>query len=93
MDNQNIEQKLDRIEKLLINSQKPVINFDELVAYTGLSASYLYKLTSKGDIPFYRPNGKQLYFNKTEIDTWLLRNRSKTNEEILNEVTTKQTLK
>jgi len=88
----NIEQRLDRIEKLLI-SQKTVLNFEELVEYTGLSQSYLYKLTSKGDIPFYRPNGKQLYFNKIEIDTWLLRNRSKTNEEIQNEVTTNLTLK
>lgn len=87
-----IEQKLDRIEKLLI-SQKPVMTFDELVDYTGLSQSYLYKLTSKMDIPFYRPNGKQLYFKKDEIDTWLLRNRSKTNEEIQKEVITKETLK
>ncbi len=92
MEANTIEQKLERIEKLLI-SQKTVLNFEELVGYTGLSQSYLYKLTSKGDIPFYRPNGKQLYFNKVEIDTWLLRNRSKTNEEIQNEVTTNQTLK
>lgn len=91
MDNQEIEQKLDRIEKLLI-SQKKVLNFEELVEYTGLSQSYLYKLTSKGDIPFYRPNGKQLYFNKAEIESWLLRNRSKTNEEIENEVTTNLTI-
>lgn len=92
METNTIEQKLDRIEKLLI-SQKTVLNFEELVEYTGLSQSYLYKLTSKGDIPFYRPNGKQLYFNKVEIDAWLLRNRSKTNEEIQNEVTTSLTLK
>lgn len=92
METNQIEQKLERIEKLLI-SQKTVLNFEELVEYTGLSQSYLYKLTSKGDIPFYRPNGKQLYFNKAEIDAWLLRNRSKTNEEIQNEVTTNLTLR
>ena len=92
METNTIEQKLERIEKLLI-SQKTVLNFEELVEYTGLSQSYLYKLTSKGDIPFYRPNGKQLYFNKVEIDAWLLRNRSKTNEEIQNGVTTNLTLK
>ncbi|MEC5395764.1 helix-turn-helix transcriptional regulator [Bergeyella sp. RCAD1439] len=88
----NIEQRLDRIEKLLLNSQKTVLNFEELVEFTGLSQSYLYKLTSKGEIPFYRPNGKQLYFNKAEIEAWLLRNRSKTNEEIDVEVTTKRVL-
>lgn len=88
----NIEQRLERIEKLLLNSQKTVLNFEELVEFTGLSQSYLYKLTSKGEIPFYRPNGKQLYFNKAEIEAWLLRNRSKTNEEIDVEVTTKRVL-
>ncbi|MFP9114431.1 helix-turn-helix domain-containing protein [Flavobacterium sp. RHBU_3] len=92
METNRIEQKLERIEKLLI-SQKTVLNFEELVEYTGLSQSYLYKLTSKGDIPFYRPNGKQLYFNKEEIDRWLLRNRSQTNEERDSEVTTNLILK
>lgn len=88
----NIRKELEEIKSLLI-SQKKVLNFQELVEYTSLSQSYLYKLTSKGDIPFYRPNGKQLYFNREEIDAWLLRNRSKTNEEIQNEVTTNFTLK
>lgn len=92
MDTQQIQQKLERIENLLL-SQKTVLNFDELVEYTGLSKSYLYKLTSKGDIPFYRPNGKQLFFNKEEIDRWLLRNRSKTNEEIQSEAVTITLLK
>lgn len=90
--NKNIGERLDRIEKLLI-SQKTVLTFQELVEYTGLSQSYLYKLTSKGDIPFFRPFGKLLFFNKEEIDAWLLRNRSKTNEEIEREVTTNRTLK
>lgn len=92
MEFDKIEQRLARIEKLLI-SNKVVLNFEEVVDYTGLSSSYLYKLTSKGDIPFYRPNGKQIYFNKSEIDEWLQRNRSKTNEEIEIEVTTNQILK
>lgn len=88
---ETIEQKLDRIEKLLIG-QKSVLSVEDLVEYTGLSQSYLYKLTSRGAIPFYRPNGKQLYFNKEEIDKWLLRNRSKTSEEINSEAVTHTTL-
>lgn len=88
----NLEQRLDRIEKLLLNLQKNVLNFEGLVEFTGLSRSYLYKLTSKGEIPFYRPIGKLMYFNKSEIEAWLLRNRSKTNDEIDVEVTTKRIL-
>lgn len=92
METKRIEERLERIEKLLV-SQKNVLNFEELAEYIGLSHSYLYKLTSKGDIPFYRPNGKQLYFKKEEIDAWLLRNRAKTNDEIKTEVATQQVKK
>jgi excisionase family DNA binding protein len=47
-----------------------------------LSQSHLYKLTSAGSIPHYKPNGKKLYFNREELDQWLLRNRNATNDEI-----------
>lgn len=81
MEANNIEQRLGRIERLLL-AQKNVLNFEEVADYTGLSHSYLYKLTSACLIPHSKPNGKQVYFNKTEIDTWLLRNRQKTHDEI-----------
>lgn len=81
MDLQIIEKKLERIEKLLL-TQKSVLNFEEAADYTGLSKSYLYKLSSGGGIPCYKPNGKTLWFNRIEIDQWLLRNRKATLEEI-----------
>ena len=73
---QSINERLSKIEALLIGG-KTVLNFDELVAYTGLSKSYLYKLTSTGLIPHYKPTGKMCYFNKIEIDEYLQRNRVK----------------
>ena len=73
--------KLESIEKLLL-TQKNVLNFSEVKLYTNLSKSYLYELTSSGGIPCYKPNGKQLYFKKQEIEDWLLSNRKATNIEI-----------
>ena len=78
---ESIDMQLKEIKSLLL-SQKTVLNFDEVAAYSGLSKSYLYKLTSGGGIPCYKPNGKQIYFSKPEIDTWLLSNRKATNDEI-----------
>mgnify|MGYP003964958549 FL=1 len=63
--------RLNQIEKML-TSQKTVLSFSETAEYTGLSKSYLYKLTSGGVIPHYKPTGKMLYFKKTEIDEWLV---------------------
>jgi excisionase family DNA binding protein len=77
----SIDDRLRNIETLLL-SQKKVLNFDEIKAYTGLSKSYLYKLTSSGGIPCYKPQGKHIYFNKPEIDQWLLSNRKATTIEI-----------
>lgn len=78
---ENIDHRLGRIEKLLL-SQKTVLDFDEARVYTGLSASYLYKLTSTNGIPCFCPQGKKLYFNRQELDSWMQRNRRATNEEI-----------
>lgn len=59
-------------------STKRVMNFDEVCKYIGISQSALYKMTSAGVIPFHKPRGKMLYFDKTEIDEWLLQNRNET---------------
>ena len=92
---QSIEERLANIErKLDIQAQeaKNILTLEEVAEYTHLSKSYVYKLTSKGDIPYYKPNGKQLYFKGTEIDEWLLTNRNKTNQEIEREIATKSVL-
>lgn len=88
MENMNLEQRLERIEKMLEAQNignKKVLNIDELAQYTRMSKQYLYKLTSKNKIPYSKPNGKTLFFNKEEIDTWLLTNRQATEDELINE--------
>lgn len=81
MDLNTIHSEIQLLKSMLL-SQKTVLNFNELVAYTGLSKSYLYKLTSSYSIPCYKPNGKLVYFSKDEIDTWLLNNRRQTQDEL-----------
>ena len=88
----SIDDRLRSIETLLL-SQKTVLNFDEVAAYTGLSKSYLYKLTCSGGIPCYKPQGKHIYCNKQEIDQWLLQNRKATSNELNSQAATFVTLK
>lgn len=64
------------------NLQKQVLTLKEVAQYTGLSMSYLYKLTHKSEIPFYKPNGKVIFIDRLELETWLKRNRSKSIDEI-----------
>jgi len=81
MDNLLILERLDRLEKLLIG-HKEVLTFDEACDYTGLSRSYLYKLTSSGKIPHSKPNGKMLFFEKKKLVDWLLQNNRKSKQEL-----------
>ena len=73
-----IANKLDE-QNLL---QKTVLNFNEACTFLDVSPSHLYKLTSTKSIPHFCPQGKKLYFNRHEIDEWLMRNKQETSEDI-----------
>ncbi len=84
MNELKILEQLDRIEKLM-RASKTVMSLEEASEYTGISRSYLYKLTAKGEIPFSKPRGKMIYFSKEKLDQWLLTHQSKSSDEIKNE--------
>lgn len=53
-------------------SQK-FLNAKELAKYISLSVSYIYKLTSRNEIPFIKVGGKVL-FEIEAIESWLKSN-------------------
>jgi excisionase family DNA binding protein len=81
MDTIKILEQLDRIEKLL-RASKTVMSMEEASEYTGISRSYLYKLTAKGEIPFSKPRGKMIYFSREKLDHWLLSDSTKSTKEL-----------
>ena len=70
----NLEDKFD--------SGKEVLTLQEAAQYMGIARSSLYKMTSNQTIPFYRPNGKLIFFDKDDILTWIRKNRVFSTEEI-----------
>lgn len=76
-----IEETLERIETLLL-SQKEVFNIADFCNYTGLSKSAAYKLTSQKKIPHSVPNGKVIFFEKKNVDSYLLSNPAALMEDI-----------
>ena len=77
-----ILEKLNVIEKLLKGQTVKPLTFDEAARYLDVSKSHLYKLTSANKIPHYKPQGKRLYFAKSELNAWLLRMPVKTTGKI-----------
>lgn len=82
MENHLILEKLNRLEKLIVDSTKEILNIEDLINYTGYKRSYIYKLVHNNVIPFSKPNGKTLFFQKSEIDAWLLQNKSQSISQI-----------
>ena len=83
MENSNIIlNKLTAIESLLeaTNQTKP-LNLLEAAKFLDLSRSHLYKLTSERKIPHFKPNGKKIYFDRSELVQWLKRKPARTLEE------------
>lgn len=70
-----VYKKLEELEKLTLLSAKEMFTIDEASKYLGMSKDYLYIMTCKKQIPYYKPNGKRLYFKKAELNEWLQRNR------------------
>lgn len=77
----NMERKLDELMKEK-DSAKDGSPEDELLtvqhatAYLRISASSLYQLTSRFEIPFMK-RGKRLYFKKEELRQWIEEGSSK----------------
>lgn len=78
---EEIIERLARVERYSLLAAKNVLTMDDVQVLTGYSKSHLYKLTCENRIPFYKPEGKQIYFNRAEVEAWMLRNRQSTKEE------------
>jgi len=69
-----LEKRFERLENLVLCTQKTVLNINELCSLTTLSKSTIYKLTMNGLIPHYK-QAKHLFFDRVEIEMWLKKKR------------------
>ncbi|MBL8677211.1 MAG: helix-turn-helix domain-containing protein [Alphaproteobacteria bacterium] len=73
---------LSKLSEIISQGDRPHLTFKEACKYLDLSPSYLYKLTSSGKVPCFKPNGKKLIFTKQQLDTWLTAKPVKTSADI-----------
>lgn len=84
---EQINQRLDKLEKLTLLSAKNILCIDEVALLTGLSKARLYHLVNDNVIPYSKPQGK-LYFDKSEIEKWMMSSPVRTNRELSSESST-----
>lgn len=71
-----IMSKIAEIKKIMLMKQKQVLSLEEAAQFLGVSKSYMYKLTSVRTVPFSKPNGGTLFFDKEELTNWALGKKS-----------------
>lgn len=75
---QNLEQEL---QKSTI-SNKSILTFEEACITLSCSSSWLYKKTSANFIRHFKPNNGRLYFLKEDLEDYILKNSTRTDEEL-----------
>ena len=72
------QEDLDKLAAVISENiaicHKEVLTLDEAARYTGMKTSSLYKLTSSRKVPHYKPNGKNCFFKRIELEEWLTSN-------------------
>ena len=69
----------------LLHQGKDVLTLEEAAKFMGIARSSLYKMTHEQTIPFYKPNGKMIFFEKSDLLAWVRKNRVSSETEISEE--------
>jgi len=68
-----------------------VLSFEQGCQYLGFKKSYVYKMTASGILPFSKPNGKKIFFDRDKLEAWMLGNASKSHSERQSDAATYET--
>lgn len=79
---EKILKQLQELKQLTLLGAKNALNIEEAALLTGYSVSRLRKLVALNAIPYYKSTGgKFIYFNKMELENWMLAYRVNTSQE------------
>lgn len=84
----NLQKRMTVIEDICY-AAKEVLTLEEASKFLGMAKSTLYKLTHLNTIPFYKPCGKLIFFEKGNLLSWVRGAKTKSEEEIRQEAALK----
>lgn len=76
-----IDERLEKIERLIILQTKNVYNVRELSWVLGITEDRVRHLMQESEFPYYKV-GNRTYFKKEEIEAWMTRKRFESRDEI-----------
>lgn len=80
----SLAELLSHLEKLegMAYAAKDFLNIDEVATYLKISKSSVYKMTSSKELTVYKPNGKNIFILRSDLNDWIKRNPYLSNEEL-----------
>jgi len=84
-----ILKELQELKNMTLLASKKALTTDDAVRLTGLSKSHVYKMCCYHKIPHYKSGGgKHTFFDRDELNAWMLHRRIKTADELETEAAT-----
>lgn len=77
-----LESRMERDPKFLVVQKKEILTIEDVALILNLSTSQIYKLTMTGEIRFYKPHGKKIYFKRSDIDEWVFKDQISDTEKL-----------
>ena len=72
-----------------MNMSKQFLSLQEAAAFLDVSKAFLYQLTYRRKINFYKPSGKLVYFKLSDLENFISNGLVKSKETIENETNEK----
>lgn len=79
-----LQERVNRLENLCF-ATKEVLNLEEASTFLGIAKSTLYKMTHTNVIPYFKPAGKLIFFEKKALLDWVRGAKSLSEEELKEE--------
>lgn len=64
---------------------KPMLNVQEAAMFMGVSTHFVYKLMCAHVLPYSKPHGKLVYFDRNDLVRYMKKNHVMSDEEVCNE--------
>ena len=72
---------------------KVMLTLNEACIYMGISKQWIYKMTHRRIIPYYKPGGKMVFFHRADLDAYMSRGKVMSKAEIEQEAAKKRVAK
>ena len=83
-----LQERVNSLENLCY-AAKEVLNLEEAANFLGVAKSTLYKMTHLNQLPYFKPAGKLIFFEKQKLIDWVRGAKSKSVDEIKEEAAAK----